>query len=256
MPAAQLPLAVYQSGSGADLLWVRANDGTGWGDWQSFTVTAPVDAGPVLTGSSQSALHGQVFAAAQLFTASESDGDTITQYDFWNTGTGGGRFLLNGIAQGTNQDIYVSAAQLSQTTYLSSGSDTLYVRAFDGFVWGAWSPAFTVTAPADHPPVVTPASNQTATHGQSYAAASLFTVSDADGDSMAEYDFWNTGGGGGRFVLGGVAQGTNQDIYVSAAQLSQAIYQSGAGTDTLYIRAFDGYAWSAWSPGFTGNRAA
>jgi hypothetical protein len=251
VPAGQLSLAVYQSGSGADLLWVRANDGTGWGDWQSFTVTAPIDAGAAVTGSSQSALHGQVFAASQLFTASESDGDTITQYDFWNTGTGGGRFLLNGVAQGTNQDIYISAAQLPQTTYRSSGSDTLYVRAFDGFVWGAWSSAFTVTAPPDQAPVVTPASNQTATHGQSYAAASLFTVSDADGDSIAEYDFWNTGGGGGRFVLGGVAQGTNQDIYVPAAQLTQAIYQSGAGSDTLYIRAFDGYAWSAWSPGFT-----
>jgi hypothetical protein len=32
----------YQSGSGADTLWVRANDGMLWGNWSSgFTVTAP-----------------------------------------------------------------------------------------------------------------------------------------------------------------------------------------------------------------------
>ena len=64
------------------------------------------------------AVHGQVFSAAQLFTTSESDGDTITQYDFWNTGTGGGRFLVGGVTQGTNQDIYVPAAQLGRAPVL------------------------------------------------------------------------------------------------------------------------------------------
>ncbi|MBV9374760.1 MAG: hypothetical protein JO320_06860, partial [Alphaproteobacteria bacterium] len=46
-------------------------------------------------------------------------------------------------------------------------------------------------------------------------------------------------------------QPANGDIYVSAAQLAQTAYQSGNGTDTLWVRAYDGTQWSAWSPSFT-----
>jgi hypothetical protein len=177
VPASQLGLVFYQSGSGADLLYARANDGTGWGAWQSFLVSAPIDAGAVVQplAASQSAQHGQVYTASQLFTASDSDNDTIIQYDFWDTGSGGRRWLLNGNALGTGQDNYVSAAELSQITYRSgTGTDTLYVRAFDGFVWGAWS-GFSVIAPPDAGPTVT-ASNATLAKGASIAASSLFSA--------------------------------------------------------------------------------
>jgi probable HAF family extracellular repeat protein len=81
-----------------------------------------------------------------LFSASDPDGDAITSYDFWDTGTGGGRFALNGIVQPTNQDIVVTAAQLAQLSYQpGSGTDTLWVRANDGTQWGPWSSAFTIT---------------------------------------------------------------------------------------------------------------
>ena len=54
---------------------------------------------------------------SSLFTTSDSDGDTVTQYAFWNTGAGGGRFLIGGIAQATSHEIDVLASQLSQVTY-------------------------------------------------------------------------------------------------------------------------------------------
>src|SRR5205823_6489723 len=104
----------------------------------------------------------------------------------------------------------------------------------------------------DTPPVVTPTnSNITASPGQIFSAASLFTASDPDGDAITQYDFWDTGGGGGHFLVSGVVQPTNGDIYVPAAQLAQTTYQSGSGTDTLWVRANDGTQWSAWSPSFT-----
>ena len=40
----------------------------------------------------------QTFAASALFIASDPFGDAIEQYDFWDTGAGGGRFMLNGQA--------------------------------------------------------------------------------------------------------------------------------------------------------------
>src|SRR5207245_968709 len=134
------------------------------------------------------------------------------------------------------------------------GTDTLWVRAYDGTLWSAWSASFTVTAKsaAETAPVVTPTSaNVTATKGQSFVASALFTASDADGDTLTQYDFWDTGGGGGHFLVNGVTHPTNQDIYVSASQLFPTRRPSDLGTDTLWVRAYDGTLWSAWSASFT-----
>jgi parallel beta-helix repeat protein len=252
--ASQLAQLSYQSGSGADTLWVRANDGTQWSSWSnSFTVTAPVDSGPVETVSNVTLTKGQSsIAASNLFSsATDPDGDSIVSYRFWDTGAGGGHFLLNGVAQPTNQSIVVSASQLSQLTYhAGSSADTVWISANDGFVWGPWSQAFTVSPFVDTPPTMS-VSDTTATHGQVLAASSLFSASDADGDTLTQFDFWNTGTGGGHFVLNGVGQGTNQSIVVSASQLAQLSYQSGSGADTLWVRANDGTQWSSWSSSFT-----
>jgi hypothetical protein len=188
-----------------------------------------------------------------LFTASDPFNDTIIQYDFWNMGSGGGHFAVNGVTLGANQDNYVSAAQLTQTTYQSgSGTDTLWVRVSDGKEWSPWSQSFTVTAPIDTGPTVTPASADiSVTHNQSLPASSLFTASDPFNDTIIQYDFWNMGSGGGHFAVNGVTLGANRDNYVSAAQLTQTTYQSGSGTDTLWVRASDGTEWGAWSKAFT-----
>src|SRR5213078_2177296 len=120
---------------------------------------------------------------------------------------GGGQFVLNGVAQPNGQEIDVTAAQLPQLKYQAgSGTDTLWVKANDGFEWGNWSSAFTVTAPPDQAPVVT-ASNLTTTLGAQLSAASLFSVTDADHDTITQYDFWDTGAGGGHFALNGNALG-------------------------------------------------
>ena len=180
---------------------------------------------------SVTATHGQSFTASSLFTYSDPFGDAATQYDFWDTGSGGGHFVLNGVALGANQENIVSAAQLAQLSYQSgSGTDTLWVQASDGAQWSPWSNAFTVTGPVDTGPVVTPTSmSVTAAHGQSFTASSLFTYSEPFGDMawLTKYDFWDTGSGGGHFVLNGVALGANRGKYCAqvgatgAAQLSE-----------------------------------
>jgi hypothetical protein len=103
-------------------------------------------------------------------------GRELDLVDFWNSGTGGRHFVSNGQALGAQQDNYVSASQLTQTTYQSgSGADTLWVRVSDGALWSAWPQSFTVTAPIDTGPVVVPTStNLSATHNQSFAVSSLF----------------------------------------------------------------------------------
>jgi hypothetical protein len=233
-----------------DTLDVRASDGNGFGDWAPYVDTAY---GPVVnaTNNALTVSHLHTVAATSLFTASDADGLTITQYDFFNTGVGGGHWLLNGVALGSGRENIVSAAQLSQVSYQSgAGTDTLYVRAGDVALLGAWSLGFTVT---DTAPITTPNSNSViAGNGQTFAASSLFTASDADTDGITQYDFWDTGSGGGRWMLNGTPLGTNQDNFVNAAQLGQVTYKAGSGTDTLWVRASDGIQYGAWSNGTTG----
>jgi VCBS repeat-containing protein len=105
-----------------------------------------------------------------------------------------------------------------------------------------------LTISPDRPPVVT-AANVTLGVGQaSVAASSLFSSTDPDGDSIATYAFKDTGGG--HFVLNGVAQANNQEIDVTAAQLSLLTYQSVPGSssvDTVQVRVNDGTLWSNWT---------
>ena len=85
-------------------------------------------------------------AASSLFTASDSGGYTITEYGFEDTGSG--HFVLNGVVRADNQEIDVTAAQLSQLTYQSvpGTNDTIEVRAADQAGWGSWA-SFVATAP-------------------------------------------------------------------------------------------------------------
>ena len=102
------------------------------------------------------------------------------------------------VAQAAGQAIGVTAAQLATATFQSgSGSDDLWVHAYDGIAWGAWT-EFHVNAPVDTGPTVRVA-NLTANHGQSYAGSALFSnYSDPFGSPATQYDVWDTGAGGGR----------------------------------------------------------
>ena len=86
-------------------------------------------------------------------------------------------------------------------------------------------------------------------YGQTFAASDLFTAVDSDGpilsyqlrDSTPEPT-------SGKWLLDGAPQTASQVIDVSAAQLAQIEFQSGFGTDSLSVRAFDGIDWSEWTP--------
>jgi hypothetical protein len=88
--------------------------------------------------------------AGKLGHRSSSDpfGDAIEQYDFWDTGAGGGHFTINGRPLAANQNNVVSASQLGQTGYVAgTGIDTLWVRVSEGGQWSPWSSSFTVSDP-------------------------------------------------------------------------------------------------------------
>jgi hypothetical protein len=199
-----------------------------------------------------SLLHGNANPlASSLFSVSDAEGDSITKYAFWDNGAGGGNFVLIGGAQPNGQEIDVAAGALAGLSYhAGTGTDTLWVKAYDGIKWSDWSSPFAVTAPADQAPVVT-GSNLVTTLGGQVSAASLISVTDADHDTITNYDLWDNGAGGGHFVLNGNALGANQHNIITAADLAQTTYVAGSGTDTLWVRANDGQLWGTFSNGFT-----
>ncbi|MFM9726435.1 hypothetical protein ACKI1L_38575, partial [Streptomyces scabiei] len=70
-----------------------------------------------VTASNATGLHDHSVAATTLFTASDPDGDAITQYGLWDTG-GNGHWVVNGVAQAAGTEIADSAATLAQVSYV------------------------------------------------------------------------------------------------------------------------------------------
>ena len=193
-------------------------------------------------------------SAASLFSVSDADGDAVTQYEFWDDTSGGGYFSVAGVAQ-DNNPIAVDAAQLADVTYVGGadpGVEQVWVRAFDGLEWGAWKNWNMTTALhiPDAAPEITPsAAAQTVLLGQAVDASVLFGVSDADGDPVASYEFFDSTAGGGHFAVNGVEQGVNVSIPVSATDLANTQFVAAAdiASDQVWVRATDGQSWSAWT---------
>jgi hypothetical protein len=169
--------------------------------------------------------------------------------------------MVNGVAQAASTVIDITAAQLAQTSFVTgtSVSDSLQIRAFDGMDWSdgdnaAWQP-FTVTVATPYTAPIASTHDINTTPGQTLALSSLFSVSDADGDSMTRYQLWDStvDPNSGHWMVNGVAQAASTVIDITAAQFAQTSFLTGTVGDSLQIRAFDGVSWTAadtaaWAP--------
>src|SRR6185295_17144593 len=257
--ASQLAQTSFVTGFVNDSLQIRAYDGAAWSaadnaGWSPFTVTVPANHAPVLSTSNVAASHSQTLTLSSLITVSDADNDAITRYQLFD-GTAdpnSGHFVINGVVQAERSIIDIAASQLAQTSFVTGFvNDSLQIRAYDGMAWSApdnagWSP-FTVTVPANHAPAVTTA-DLTLPHGQPQTLSSLFSVSDADGDTITRYQLFDGTDDplSGHLVINGVAQAERSILDITASQLAQTSFITGGSlADNLQIRAFDGFAWSA-----------
>jgi len=167
--AAQLSEVTFVAGTDPTSLQVRAYDGVNWSaaanaQWAPFTVNVATTPPPVVTTSSVALAANQTVAASSLFTVSDPNSFAITEYQFWDSTSdpNSGHFFLNGVQAADHTLIDVTAAQLSEVTFVAGTDPTsLQVRAFDGVNWSAaanaqWAP-FTVT-----PTTTVPSSNLSA----------------------------------------------------------------------------------------------
>jgi serralysin len=235
------------------LTWT-VNDGT-----NSFSTTSQitVDRAPVASSNVATDAAGSTVTATAasgvLANASDLDGDKLT---------------VSGVSDVANGAGSVGTVLAGVYGHLTMNADGSYSYAADnlsainaGATGGHLHDAFTyvvsdgnggnatasLTITLDRPPVVTANNVALGTGNASVAASSLFSATDPDGNPIATFAFEDTGSG--HFVFNGVAQANNQEIDVTAAQLSQLSYQSapGSSVDTVQVRVSDGTLWSGWT---------
>jgi hypothetical protein len=146
--AADLVNVEYVGGgaAGSEALQVRAFDGKDWSASASLTMTTTAastgtNQRPVVTASNATVRAGQAVAAKTLFQVSDPNGDAITRYAFWDGGSGGGYFRVNGVVQAAGRVIYVSAADLDKVQYVGgsrAGTERVFAAASDGKLWSSW----------------------------------------------------------------------------------------------------------------------
>jgi RHS repeat-associated protein len=245
---------------GPDTFTYRANDGEADSNVATVTITlAPVDEtgenhAPVVTANEglSGVLPGQSVNAGALFTVSDADGDTPTQYEFWDDGSGGGVFKVNGVAQGANRSILVSAAGLANTIYQGGaqlGSEFVWMRAHDGTTWSQWVRRdFATQRPGNEAPVVDAVATRTSELGQWHRLSDFISVTDAEGDAVQAFRLKDTNAADGSARLwyhDYLAPG--ERLTVRPTRLTEIWIQGGTnpGTDVIEIEAKDNQG--AWS---------
>lgn len=129
------------------------------------------------------------------------------------------------------------------------GSETMWVRAFDGTECGAWDSFSLTTLPNSAPEA---AAGATLKVHEGVRLRDLVSAADADGHAITAYQIYDSGlaGDGACFSSGSGARyqaGYYQTL--TAAEFDAAWLHGGsaAGTDTMAVRVFDGTSWSAWN---------
>jgi len=264
--AAQLAQTTFVAGAAgtSDDLYVEDFDGqaySGWNAHVNVAVAAAQNIPPTVSlpsGASVAAsTAGEVFQFSTLFSGSDPDGDTLTYYLYdSNAAANSGHFVVNGAIVPADTIYQVTAAQLAQTTFVAGAagtSDKIYVEAFDGHTYSGWNTYVDVSvAEQNTPPQVSLPSGTsvTATSSEVLQFSSLFSGSDADGDTLTYYLYDGTpAANSGHFVVNGTIVPADTIYQVSAAQLAQTTFVAGASgtSDDLYVEDFDGQAYSGWN---------
>jgi hypothetical protein len=258
LTAAQMAQVTFVAGGGgtSDDIFVIASDGhlLSNSDYKEFHINVANHAPALAVPSTNVSLaEGHSTAAFNLFRATDADNDSLTYYLLDNTtSANSGHFVFNGSPLSAGVTRPLTAAQMAQTTFVAGSagvSDDIYVIASDGHALS--DPDYTkihVTATPNHAPVLTvPSANVAATAGQTIAALSLFSATDADNDALTYFLLDNTtAADSGHFMFNGSPLSAGVARPLTAAQMAQVTFVAGGGgsSDDIFVIASDGQALS------------
>ena len=223
-------------------LWVRAYDGTDWGDWESFTLTtAPENGAPVVTVADQTVRPREWAPLAEVLSVEDPEGDAITAYQIRGAGDwwADGALVPAGTAHVTSD--------LSGVWFKGDrgpSDQTLMVRARDGSDWGDWT-EFTLTTMASNALPTVSVPDLALAPLQRMPLAEVISASDPDGDAILRYEFRDPAGGSSWWIDGAPVSATDGCVTKSLSGVTLVAAPS-PGTQTLWVRAYDGTEWGDW----------
>ena len=229
LTAAQLAQTTYQAGTGtSDDILVNAFDGAAWGAAPAeFVISTPANLRPAVTASNQTIGNGASIAASSLFSASDPDGDALTQcaFDFKTVNANSGHFVVNGVVQALGL-IHLTPAQLAQTTYQGGvgTSDDFLAKALYGTAWGATPAESLINSTLS----ATIGAGQTLELGSAYSGTVTFTANTGTLKLDTSSSFTST-------VSGLTGQDTLDLLDINFATLQQPSFSGTSSGGTLTV---------------------
>lgn len=249
-----------------ELFWVRAFDGIGWSDWQSFNITVNnPDPAPEITLSKtvvqlRSGLTGteNYLQLLPLLTFSETNITRLRITDL-STGHDSASIYLGNVQVKQGETIEVTADKFALIYLVAGndiGSDQFLIEAYDGKQFG---PAVTMTVRTRDNnllPKVETTDAAVMRNGAALPVGPLVKATDADGDTVEKYQFFDANASqlSGYITINGVKQPQGATFEVTAAQLADPLAVGFIGgqmdriQDVIYVRAFDGISYGDWVP--------
>lgn len=186
---------------------------------------------------------------------SDSESDAAVRYEFWDSGTAatsGYFWTPSNDHWAANTTISVAATDLETVWFRAgktAGSETVWVRAFDGKDWGAWAQA-TFTTQANTPPIAEINDHALAVN-QWARVSGWLAYWDGNGNAATSYEFWDDGvsnSSGYFWTPDNPHQPAGRAVTVSPSGLNDLWIRAGqmTGPEKFWVRAFDGSDWSTW----------
>lgn len=239
-----------------DGLRVRVSDGenlSGWADFQVTTI-GPDGSAPEVTAGDLTLNAGTSRLASDVINAVDPDGDPLA-YFIWDTGTasGSGYYELNGMELAAGTQHTLTEAEFSDLRIVggdNAGTEKLWVKVSDGQETTSWNHLdLTTTGSLVNTAPTVSAGDVTLQAGQSVAASTAISASDANGDELTYFVQDNTAGSHtGYFSLNGQKFSAGTSISLTEDQFANLNIVAGidSGTDDLQVRVYDGEDFSAW----------
>ena len=199
---------------------------------------------PVIETFDRSLQENQSIAASSFINVTDAENNPILRYfvsDSRNN-PNGGHFELNGTRLPSAQFFQIEADEFENLRYVGgrfNQSEQVRFQAFDGEFWSDIASATATTLTNANAPVVTTFNVNTAP-GRNFAAASLFSYSDPDGNAPVTYGFRDTGTaeGTGFFTVNGAVQESGKFFFIPASQINSVRYQTSQSPDSEVLQIF------------------
>ena len=229
----------------AQPLWVKAFDGTEWGEWESFTLTTlPDNVAPELSIADQEVADGTWTRLSDVLSIADADGDAITHYQLWDDTGGDNWWADGGIVSADTGYVTRSLSGIWFNGDAGTATQSLRVRAYDGTDWSAWE-SFALTVHDDNRPPDLIVSDTVLRVGDVIALGDVVSVSDAEGDPITRVALYDATGAD-NWLVDGSAISARQTYLTSSIGSVSLRADASQSVQTLWLRVHDGTDWSDW----------